>query len=231
MNEQYSSPILSIVIPTCNRKKFLFETIIHIASRKVVVPKPYEIIIVQNGEEDISEILKVAELPLKIIESYPRYSLAVARNYGIKHSKGDIICFIDDDILVNENFFIRCLNVHSRFGDILYRASREYPEKLIHEANSYSFGRYKIKYEYKPQVKFLQELEDGLYVVDGLAGYSLSIKRSTIEKIGMFDERFRYAGCEDAEFAYRASKLGLPIIFDTKNICYHNEYDKFFLEQ
>ena len=89
--------ILSIVIPTINRKKEVEMLLQSIELADIDIP--YEVIIIdQNPEGFLDEICdKYAQkLPLK------QYTVqfkgaSKARNFGVQKAEGDIICFPDDD--------------------------------------------------------------------------------------------------------------------------------------
>ncbi|HAT03337.1 MAG TPA: hypothetical protein DCS29_00980 [Candidatus Magasanikbacteria bacterium] len=93
---------VSFVIPTLNRvnelerllQSFLYQT-----------QKPDEIIIVEQGDEHLSTIgLKHHNtLPIHIY-NVDFESLTKARNFGVEKSSGDIIGFLDDDIVLTKNY-------------------------------------------------------------------------------------------------------------------------------
>lgn len=63
----------------------------------------YEIIIVDNGSTDgTKEFLK--KFPVKLLEENEIQSSYAARNKGIKHSKNEILCFTDSDVIVDKNW-------------------------------------------------------------------------------------------------------------------------------
>lgn len=223
---------LSVVIPTCNREKILSQTIKHLNSSNVVIPEKTEFIIVNDGHRELnSGSFKIKNYPIHIIENR-KQSLASARNAGVLNSKGQVICFLDDDILVPPNFFIEVIKWHKKMDKIIFWTKREYPSSIIQLAKSYSFGRYKLKWEYTtdPLKYGKTAIEKGVYLVNAVAGFSMSLKREAFEDIGYFNEEFSYAGCEDAEFSYRAIKKGYKIVYNENLICYHNEFDAFNLE-
>lgn len=104
-------PKLSIIIPVYNVEKYIKKCLDSIKEQTM---KDFEIIIVNDGAEDNSEEIirkyQIQNESLKI-----RYfkkengGLASARNYGVKHAKGNYISFIDPDDYLEPNTF-ECLN-------------------------------------------------------------------------------------------------------------------------
>jgi len=195
------------------------------------LPDKYEIIVVDNGEEPaLNYVGDMCGDRVQVIKS-PLHSNAKARNTGARHANYDLLCFLDDDILPSPYYFMRHVEVHERWGPCLCYTKRRYPDEIITWANSFSFGRYKLRKDYTAFEKPIlnNKLDEGLYLVYGFAAYSMSIERDVYMGHGGFNESFTWTGCEDAEFAYRFLKNGGKIIYDDNNICYHNEWDCFSL--
>lgn len=88
----------SLIIGTLNRKNFLDICIDHILKQSF---KDYEIIIVDQSDEEYSEITNKSD-KIKYIHIKEK-GLSHARNIAIKVSKGDYICLVDDDGLYEPN--------------------------------------------------------------------------------------------------------------------------------
>lgn len=224
---------LSVIISTYNRKKILEETLKHIlGGNTLFVRDEMEIIIVNDGEDNLEDLSEqYTSFHFRIVKNKGR-GLAAGRNTGASLAKGEVLLFYDDDIIPTKEHFIRHLSVHKKFEKAICMAYRIYPNELIKIAEQEIFGRYKLKYEYDCMKGMnLTLFEDDIYLSDGAAGYSCSIKRETYLDVGPFNETFEYAGCEDSEFFHRAKKKGYKLLFDKKNLCYHNELDNFELKR
>ncbi|MFY9501998.1 MAG: glycosyltransferase, partial [Bacteroidales bacterium] len=168
---------------------------------------------------------------LKIVKNTHNHGAAGNRNNAADYAQYDLLQFLDDDILITENFLERLIYWHNKLENISIGSKLLYSKKVKEIAKKTSFGRYMIKKEYINEInEFIHFNNDGLYEVNSLAGFSISMKRETFDKVRDFDENFDYAGCEDAEFFYRASQKNVKLLFDEKNICYHNELDNFTLD-
>lgn len=93
--------MISFIVPTYNERKTIKDCINSIL--KVRVPNKkmrYEVIIVDNSSDDSDETKKIIDaFKSKKIKYYktPSEGLAEARNFGVEHSKGDYIIFVDSD--------------------------------------------------------------------------------------------------------------------------------------
>lgn len=97
-----------------------------------------------------------------------------------------------------------------------------YPDGTLQEFGSELYangsGRNIGKYG-DPQLPEFNRLSLCGYV----SGYSMFIKRSTIKKIGTFDEQFHPCYCEDSDFCYTAKEHGLATVVTPQSIVYHHE--------
>ena len=100
--------MLSIIICTYNRDKFLYDALSHVASNNFPTSE-YEIVLINNNSTDNTE----TECQ-RFSNDYPevqfRYfvetkqGLSHARNRGIDESQGDILIFLDDDSFVKSDY-------------------------------------------------------------------------------------------------------------------------------
>lgn len=102
---------ISVIICTLDNWQMLDELLNGISKQNV---KPFEIIIV-HGEKNLETrniSLKWNRNRLNIIyRSAPR-SLVIQRNMGIDIAKGEIICFLDDDVVLEQDYFRSILETY-----------------------------------------------------------------------------------------------------------------------
>lgn len=98
---------ISVIISTKNRGQFLPAALESCVNQNL---KPCEIIVIDDGSDDESEVLNiVAQFDGKLKINYRRNELSVgqakSRNIGAREAIGDILCFLDDDNILLENHF------------------------------------------------------------------------------------------------------------------------------
>lgn len=100
------SPRFSIIIPVFNVEKYLEECLQSLLNQTF---KDFEVLCVENASTDNSrEILAdFSKKYSRIIPFYMDENLgpAKARNMAIKEAKGEILCFLDSDDYVKEDYF------------------------------------------------------------------------------------------------------------------------------
>lgn len=94
--------ILSIVIPTKDREKMLDICLQSIIAQKAD-ESAYEVIVIDNGSSD--NTYKTAEVYRNRIKNFryiydARPGLHVGRNRGLLESKGDLVGYLDDDVIL-----------------------------------------------------------------------------------------------------------------------------------
>lgn len=100
--------MLSIIICTYNRDKFLYDALQHVAVNDFPTEE-YEIVLVNNNSTDNTEkeCNRFAEDFPKVQFRYfveSKQGLSHARNRGIDESRGDVLVFLDDDSFVKPDY-------------------------------------------------------------------------------------------------------------------------------
>lgn len=97
---------LSVVIPTKNRAAML-RTVLESIERQPADPDVYEVLVIDNGSTD--ETSSVAENFSGKIKNFryfydARPGLHVGRNKGLLESKGELVGYLDDDVILFPNW-------------------------------------------------------------------------------------------------------------------------------
>lgn len=100
------SPLVSVVIPCFNHGQFLQEALDSIFAQTY---NNYEIVIVNDGStekltKDFLIGLKKKKLPNLIIQDQKNQGLSMARNNGIKISKGEFVMPLDSDDFLHKDY-------------------------------------------------------------------------------------------------------------------------------
>lgn len=105
----------SIVIPTFGRNKFLKDCLISVEQQ---LEKPQEVFIIDNNillaDQKSVEIIVMGFSNSKISFNYRKgivNSGAVARNYGASLVSTEIVAFLDDDVILEDNYYKEIIKV------------------------------------------------------------------------------------------------------------------------
>jgi GT2 family glycosyltransferase len=63
----------------------------------------------------------------KVIHNEGRRGLSACRNIGVKHSQGEIVAFVDDDVMLNSNWSCAILNAFKSLHGIIGATGPAYP--------------------------------------------------------------------------------------------------------
>ena len=114
----------SIVIPAFKRSDLITKCLESI-ERQIV--RPLEVIIVDNNYE-AKESKKLKRLVDKflsksliniVLKKSPKNSGAIARNIGAKSSKGEIVAFLDSDVILDDDYYSILLEYFSSKKDLI----------------------------------------------------------------------------------------------------------------
>jgi len=106
---------ISVVIATYNRLDALKKYVLDGLRRQRISEAEFEIIIIDNNSSDGTwQYLKTIESPRLIIAQEMTRGASAARNKGIELASGQIIAFLDDDCLPDENWLSRMYGYFSQ---------------------------------------------------------------------------------------------------------------------
>ena len=96
-----------MIISTRNRAELLSQCLKAMVRQEGVAPEAYEIIVVDNGStDDTRQVVETIQqqFPRTRYLYEPRLGLSIARNAGVRHAAGQIVCFTDDDAIPSSNY-------------------------------------------------------------------------------------------------------------------------------
>jgi GT2 family glycosyltransferase len=219
-NEIIDSPQVSVVVCTHNRVNDLKNCL---DSLKKLINKNLEIIIVDNAPKDDETKKLVSQYAgFKYIQE-PKRGLDFARNRGINESKGEIICFTDDDVVV-DSYWINNLIKHFRYPltavvtGITMPMELETKAQIIFEQSN-GFNRGFIKKEFT--IDNINPFAAG----NVGAGANMALRKEYLNDIGLFDEALDGGTPSlsggDQEFFYRTLIRGYKIIYEPGALVWH----------
>lgn len=202
---------LSVVIPTFKRKNSLFKLVSCLAMQKDI---KLEVLIVDQNPYDFfsSEELLLLQNVKVIKQATPNVSLA--RNYGFLSSSSKYVLFIDDDLVPEEDFCQRGLNILKQHPQIRCFSPNVYSdlgiEKSIQNAKMLFTGG---------------TVGNNLISISETISAAIFFERSYYFESGGFDPYlFAFAkAAEDQEFFIRMRKKSMTLWYALDLQLFHDE--------
>jgi len=178
-------PTVAIVIPTRNRTEFLRRCLSKLVPYVSSHPE-CSITVSDDGDASVTREALRGEMGIVQVIQGPRRGPAANRNCGAAHSTGELLIFLDDDCIPEENLI-------ATYQD----AARKSPEIAVFEGRISAIGRAKGFADICP------ENETGGY----LWSCNFAIRRELFNRTHGFDDRFPFAAVEDYELHFRVKQL------------------------
>jgi len=217
---------ISVVVCTKDRPDDLRKCL---ASLKKLSPPPHEILLVDNNDATSDQVrLMATRFPLIRYIREQKPGLSVARNTAIRHARGQMILFTDDDVQVDPHWVGQ---IQRNFDDpalwavtgLVLPSEANTEAQIIFEKNLGGFGRGLQPMDFTPSL-FKKRNRWGFPAWEMGAGANMAFRRDVFEKVGYFDKRLGAgaAGCsEDSEMWYRILSNGGTCRYDPKAVVYH----------
>jgi len=207
---------ISLIMATFNRASYLGRSLDTILAQSLPL-RHYEVIVVDNNSTDNTSAL-VKDLQAHypnlryVFEGTP--GLSHARNRGIAEAVGDIICFVDDDIVADKGYLENMLaafdahpEVESVGGRVLITSIAPIHPYLAH------FGWMVTTADFGDKPFFFSDPKQGFPL-----GVSMAFRREVFQKYGLFNSEFgrkkeRLLAHEELDLFER--------ILQTPNSCYY----------
>jgi glycosyltransferase involved in cell wall biosynthesis len=197
-------PAVAVVVATRNRARLLPRLVRALAGQDLVAP--FELVVVDDGStDDTATVLAgLAGGDHRIcVERLSRsHGPAAARNVGWRRASATLVAFTDDDCVPHAGW-LRALTAGAASADIVQGRTAPDPEQLAR------FGPFSHTISV--------DSESGHYETCNVA-YS----RLWLEKLGGFDESFRWPMGEDVDLGLRARALGARTTFRSDALVHHD---------
>lgn len=210
------SPLLSIVVLTCNQRYFTVRLLESLSAYMATRPDT-ELILIDNGSTDgtIDTIRHMGNPwadQMTIIRNDRNLGVAAGRNIGLKKAKGTFIMLLDNDTMVTADA-IESLVGHMRnspatglaapalisMNGTLQDSAKPYPGMLLK-------ARHLLGFKQSASEKAAMNALHPPYVI----GACQIFRKKLLDSVGLLDENIFY-GPEDADFCMRIMKQGFSI--------------------
>ncbi len=208
-------PTLSVIIPTYNRLDRL-KRVLAALEVQTGAPADLEIVIVSDGSRDgTDDYLRGLQSPLNVTPIFQaNQGVAVARNAGIARATGELVLFVDDDVIPAPQLIAEHWRLHAASdGNLIVLGPMLSPRDFKMAAW--------VQWEQAMLVKQYDAMVRGKWSPTARQFYTgnTSLARAHLVAAGGFDPAFRRA--EDVELAYRLAARGLRFVFNPAAVGWH----------
>jgi glycosyltransferase involved in cell wall biosynthesis len=193
---------LTVGLCSRNRKETL-KLVLESLADQSIHPDRYEVVLIDDGSTDgTGDMTKSLDVPYRLTYGYqPHSALATARNHGIRLSKGEIMLYIDDDVLADHNLLEEHLRVHDEHQQCVVNGWVNHVEKA----------------EIPNKPKFtMADISTSFFWTS-----NVSVRIDDLFRAGLFDESFKEYGWEDQELGLRLMAIGLVRKTNYRAVGYH----------
>jgi glycosyltransferase involved in cell wall biosynthesis len=189
---------ISVVIPVRNSAAHLTRALAALAASTV---RPLEVVVVDDGSTDgSSDVARSGGALVVCVPDGPR-GPAGARNLGARHAKGDVLFFLDADVLAHRDTIAN-----------IERCLREHPDVAA------VFGSYDDTPDHRSAVSRYRNLlhhyvhQQGHQEASTFWAGCGAVRRRVFEAAGGFDEGYARPSIEDIELGVRLRAAGHRIL-------------------
>jgi glycosyltransferase involved in cell wall biosynthesis len=203
--QQDADATISVIVPTRNRARSL-RLLLESFERLVAPPVPYEVVIADNGSDDETPRLLAqwrAAAPHRQVVRVTEPGKSRAVNAAIAASKGQLLAFVDDDVVAEPRWLAEVWDYFTRHDCFAAQGSVVWPEEAMNDKELY-----KLLDRYRTIVHL--DLDPDT-IRTKLTGANMTIRRHTFAVVGLFNEKIGPGAAglsEDNELADRIRAHG-----------------------
>lgn len=225
----------SVIIPTRNRTEDLSRTLPTLLEQTQL---PDEIIIVDQSPDDSTkkvvqrfenEVITAGRATPKFIYLYdPSLGGAgAARNVAIDHARGDILVFLDDDVLLEPDFLQELIAVYKEDSGLggVSGVITNYPMPSFRQRFLFRLFRTGPFHDERQSIYWScdQLRHSRPFPVRKFGAGVMSVKRQALDRL-RFDALYKGAGSEDIDLSWRISERW-PLVMTPRARLFHIRTD------
>jgi GT2 family glycosyltransferase len=208
------TPSISVVTPTFDRRSSL-ERLLGSLGEQLYPMSEFEVVVVDDGSKDGTvDHLRRALHPFRLqVAQQPHRGPAAARNLGVTRATGDLILFLDDDVVAAPDLIARHVAAHAASADSVVIGPMSPPVGWPRSVW--------VRWEEAKLQRQYEAMRNGDYACTPRQFFTAnaSLPRERFVLAGGFDPSYKRA--EDVELGYRLRDLGMRFVFEADAEVFH----------
>ncbi|WP_110945041.1 glycosyltransferase family protein [Paenibacillus phocaensis] len=213
-NEQFMKKT-SIIILCHNNLEYTKQCIESI--RQYTDKSKYELVVIDNGSFDGTKNWLLDQEDIIAVYNSQNEGIARGYNQGIEVSNGETLAFLDNDVIVTENWLdnlLAGLYSSEEVGAVGPISNNADSQSVV---VNYQNLEQMFNLARNNNISNSQRWENRV----NLYGFLLLVKREVIQKIGLFDEDFSLGLFEDDDYCFRMISAGYKLVL-CKDVFVHH---------
>lgn len=161
------------------------------------------------------------DMSVRILTMPQNGGYAAACNYGVQNAKGDMLVFMDSDILVADNWLEHLLKAYhstENCGAVSTTILNLNQKKVVHWGLAMNKGMEVIKPFRDGSLP--EQIQHGIYEFSMASSGCILIPKEIFNKAGGFDEQF-YNGFCDLDLTYKITRMGFKCVYCSDAVVFH----------
>jgi len=223
------TPLVSIIIPTCNRLSLLRRCIESI-TEKTLYPN-YEIIIVDNRSDDTEtlnymSLLEKSRTARVLKYMYP-FNYSAINNFAAEAAVGEFLCLMNNDIeVISEGWLNEMVGHAARPGIGAVGAMLYYPDNTIQHAGVVLLQTGIAGHLYAGNKRGIDGYCERACLVQNISAVTaacLVVRASIYRDVGGLDDKNLPISFNDVDFCLKIREIGFRNLWTPFAEFYHNE--------
>lgn len=216
LHKEIKTMLVSVIMPTYNNPEILRYSLPAILDQKISPGFDYELVLVDDGSNSSTKKFLAAfkNSRLKLLTLEQNSGRSIARNRGLSRAKGEVIVFLDSDVIADKNL------VEEHCKSLELNSQTKTPKPLVSSGRLINFHNFSDleKAEYK-----LSDFSAAHFATGNCAVHRSFLEKAQENSKGPFDEEnFSVYGWEDLELGIRLGFLGIRYVSSGKAFGYHH---------
>jgi O-antigen biosynthesis protein len=223
------APMISIIIPTRNKVDLVRMCVESIREKSTY--KNYEILLMDNGSDDPEALAYFAEQArtdnFRVIRDDSPFSYSAINNLGASQARGEVLCFLNNDIeVIAHDWMEELVSQACRPGIGAVGAKLLYPNTTIQHAGvvlgigGWAGHAHKGFSLYAHGYVGRASLASNFSAVTGAC---MAVQKKHFDQVGGFDDVNLKVACNDVDLCLKFIEAGLRNLFTPHALLFHHE--------